>query len=267
MNGITGVILNWKRPTNVARILSSWKTGGIVDEAIVWNNNKDVTFRDDWASVVNTNEDMGLYTRFAAASLARNDCVLIQDDDLEVPVESLQVLFDAWRADPEIVHGVFGRAPKSDGSYARNIGGNADSPIVLTRILLAHRRYASRFFQVAPTFDELQREGRPAGNGEDIVFSYVARHASGRLNRVHLVPLTELPAPHSIHGRNWKAHVKHRTRLLKACEQWLNDATDDFVTQFLTRSDVQGEIVVPGNDGQRRQYCRTPGSVSVGVLS
>ena len=98
---------------------------------------------------------------------------------------------------------------------------DAESPIVLTCVLIAHRRYAPQFFQVAPTFDEVQREGKPAGNGEDIIFSYVAMSESGRPNRVHRVAVNELPAPHSIHGRNWKGHVAHRTRLLRACEAWL----------------------------------------------
>ena len=224
MNQVTGVILNWKRPTNVARILSGWQASGIVNEAIVWNNNPAATFRHPWANVVNAAQDMGLYTRFAAACLARHDCVLIQDDDLELPAESLRALVDAWQDDPDIIHGVFGRAPKPDGSYARNIGGDADSPVVLTRVLVAHRRYASQFFQVAPAFAEVQRKGKPVGNGEDIIFSYVARQASGRLNRVHRVAVNELPAPHSIHGRNWKGHVAHRTRLLRACEAWLKGA-------------------------------------------
>jgi len=180
---VTGVILNWKRPTNVARILSTWQASGIVTEANVWNNNPAETFRHDWASVVNASRDMGLYTRFAAACLASHECVLIQDDDLELPAESLRALVDAWHHDPDIIHGVFGRAPKPDGSYARNIGGDAQSPIVLTRVLVAHRRYASRFFQVASALADVQREGKPDGNGEDIIFSYVARGESGRLNR------------------------------------------------------------------------------------
>jgi len=220
---VTGVMLNWKRPANVARILSGWQAGGIVTEAIVWNNNPAATFRHQWARVINSSQDMGLYTRFAAACLASNDCVLIQDDDLELPAESLQALLDAWENDPDIIHGIFGRAPKPDGSYARNVGGDTESPIVLTRVLLAHRRYASQFFRFARTFDDVQREGKPTGNGEDIIFSYVARRASGRLNRVHGVSVNELPAPHSIHGRNWKGHVAHRSRLLRACEQWLKE--------------------------------------------
>lgn len=221
---ITGVILNWKRPANVQRIVAGWRTGGLVTEAFVWNNNGAAPLRHDWAKVVNAGQDLGLYTRFAAACLAQHECVLIQDDDLELPVESLRMLFAAWERDPDIVHGVFGRAPKPDGSYARNIGGNADSPVVLTRVLLAPRRYASQFFQVAPTFDDIQLNGRPSGNGEDIIFSYVARRASGRLNRVHHVAVNELPAPHSIHGRSWKQHIAHRTRLMRACEAWLKGA-------------------------------------------
>jgi len=223
MNEVTGVILNWKRPTNVARILGAWQASGILTEAIVWNNNPAATFRHHWAKVVNAAQDMGLYTRFAAACLANNDCVLIQDDDLELPTKSLRALLDAWQSDPDIIHGVFGRAPKPDGSYARNIGSDTDSPIVLTRVLVAHRRYASRFFQVAPTFDDVQQGGKPAGNGEDIIFSYAAMRESGRLNRVHRIKVNELPAPHSIHGRNWNAHVAHRSRLLRACEIWLKE--------------------------------------------
>ena len=221
MKGVTGVILNWKRPTNVQRIVAGWNAGGIVEESIVWNNNPKATFRDDWANVINAAQDMGLYTRFAAACMARHDCILIQDDDLELPEASLRVLFDAWQQDPQIIHGVFGRGPKRDGSYARNYTGDADVPIVLTRALVVHRCYAARFFAAAPHFHDVQANGRPAGNGEDILFSYVARSASGKLNRIHSVRVNELPAPDSIHGRDWRGHVRHRTRLMRACEEWL----------------------------------------------
>jgi hypothetical protein len=157
--------------------------------------------------------------------------VLIQDDDLELPADSLRRLHEAWQRDPDILHGVFGRATKRDGSYAQNLLGDADAPVVLTRVLLAHRRYMAEFFQVAPAFAEIQQDSRPFGNGEDIILSYVARHSSGRLNRVHAIPVHELPAPHAMHGRNWAAHIAHRSRLLKACEAWLQPSArvDDIV--------------------------------------
>lgn len=221
---ITGVILNWKRPANVQRIVEGWLAGGLVTEAIVWNNNASAPPGPiAGAKVVNAAQDLGLYTRFAAACLAQHACVLIQDDDLELPQTSLAALHGAWQADPAVIHGVFGRAPKPDGSYARHVRGDVGVPVVLTRVLLADRRYAARFFEVAPRFAAIQREGLPEGNGEDILFSYLVRQVSGRLNRVHRVAVTELPAPHSIHRRDWQAHIDHRTRLLRACEAWLQE--------------------------------------------
>jgi hypothetical protein len=225
---ITGVILNWERPANVQRIVEGWLAGGLVTEAIVWNNNASAPLPPiAGAKIVNAGQDLGLYTRFAAACLAQHDCVLIQDDDLEVPHASLAALHAEWQADPAVIHGVFGRAPKPDGSYARRIRGDMNVPIVLTRALLADRRYAARFFDIASLFAGIQSEGQPEGNGEDILFSYTVRHASGRLNRVHRVAVTELPSPNSIHRRDWQAHINHRTRLLRACEAWLQEKTHE----------------------------------------
>jgi hypothetical protein len=219
---MTGVILNWKRPANVQRIVAGWLAGGIVTEAIVWNNNPDAPLGPiAGAKVINAGQDLGLYTRFAAACLARQGCVLIQDDDLELPTETLRGLHDAWRQDPDVLHGLFGRRPKADGAYDPRNVANDDVPVVLTRALVAARRYAADFFDVASEFESIQRDGKPAGNGEDILFSYTAMRYTGRLNRVHRLPVAELPAPHSIHGRNWSAHLAHRSRLLKACETWL----------------------------------------------
>lgn len=218
---ITAVILNWKRPANVARILAGWRAGGIVSEAIVWNNNAAEPFHHDWAKVINAAQDLGLYTRFAAACLAAHECVLIQDDDLEVPEPTLHLLHEAWCKDADVVHGLFGRVAKADGSYDPRNAPAGEAPVVLCRGLLTHRKYVSAFFATAALFAEIQSESAPRGNGEDILFSYTAQRISGRPNRIHRLPVSELPAPHSIHGRNWSAHLAHRSRLMRACEAWL----------------------------------------------
>jgi len=222
MGGITGILLNWKRPANVERIAAGWRAQGTVTEAIIWNNNREMPLGPiTGATVINASEDLGLYTRFAAVCLARNECVLIQDDDLELPRPSLAALYDAWNADPEILHGVFGRNARADGSYAQSVSGDADVSVVLTRVLFTHRRYAARFFEIAPRFAEIQRDSQPAGNGEDILFNYVVQKSSGRLNRIHNIAVTELPAEHAIYQRNLNAHAAHRTRLMRACAEWL----------------------------------------------
>lgn len=221
---VTGVMLHWKRSENTRNILEGWYHSGLVDSAIVWNNNPDVTFTHPWAKVINSSSDMGLYSRFAAACLAPTDCVLIQDDDLLVPTESLLALLNAWRSAPMILHGIFGRRPKEDGTYAQFVHGNTAVPIVLTRVLVTSRAYAADFFQYSPRFDELQRDSCPYGNGEDIILSYVAQLRSGHLNQIHQLPYTELPAPAAIHKRaDSGGHWRHRTSIMLACQQMLNE--------------------------------------------
>lgn len=228
-HAVSAVILNWARPRNIDRILASLASGGVVDDVIVWNNRAESPY---WphppatgslaVRVVNCSADFGLYTRFAAGLFAKNECVLIQDDDIELPAASLSTLYSAWTADPLILHGIFGRAPRHDGSYARAIRGEAECPVVLTRAVLTHRSNFAEFFRLAPMFDEIQRNSQPHGNGEDIIFSYVAMNRSGRKNRIHSVAKLELPDTDSMNGRDRAAHVAHRSRVLRACEAWLS---------------------------------------------
>jgi hypothetical protein len=218
----SGVLLNWKRPRNVRRIVAGWQIAGLA-EGIIWNNNhRNQLPAHPWAKVINTRSDFGLYTRFAAACLAQNDCVLLQDDDLELPPASIHRLYAFWKQRPELLHGIFWRKPKRDGSYAIFGKGEQETPIVLTRALMAHRRYAAAFFIHAPRFARIQQHSRPFGNGEDIIFSYVARvGAQGKLHRTYDLPLVELPARYGIHHQGSKQHLAHRTKLLRACEEWL----------------------------------------------
>lgn len=220
---LTGVMLNWKRQRNTQTILAGWQKSKTVKRAIVWNNNSGMRFRFPWAacSIVNTNRDMGLYTRFAAAALAMTDFVLIQDDDLQLPESTIQLLLNKAIQEPDVIHGIFGRRPKQDGTYAESLTGNCSVPIVLTRALVAHRSHVNRFFEAATYFEPLQRETqKPFGNGEDIIFSYSTIKYSGYPNRIHKCEVKELSANNAIHHR--PGHLNHRTKLMQACMDWVN---------------------------------------------
>ncbi|WP_289020359.1 glycosyltransferase [uncultured Ornithinimicrobium sp.] len=221
MKKISAVILNWRRPDNVRLILDEWRASGIIDEAIVWNNNPSSPFCHEWGTVINTNCDMGLYTRFAAVALARHGVVWIQDDDVLVPADTIRMVLEAWRQEPAVLHGLFGRAPRADGTYALELLEDCEAPMILTRALMTARSNAATFFAAIGEFEELQMSSDPRGNGEDIVFSYAVLRQSRRLHRVHRLPCHELPAPDAIHRRDWPTHVSHRTNLMRACESWV----------------------------------------------
>jgi hypothetical protein len=219
---VTAVLSSWQRPENVKRTLNELHTGGVVRHAFVWNNNSEVTLDHHFATIVNANNDCGSYSRFAGACLSPTDAVLILDDDLILTPSCITALYQFWLQDTFVLHGIFGRAPKADGSDARIVDSlECEVPVVLTRAAMVRRSYFAEFFRVAPIFKDIQRDSQPEGNGEDIILSYTVQSISGRLNRIHRLPFIELPSEHGIHKRFGRAHWEHRTKLMRACEGWL----------------------------------------------
>jgi len=220
---ISAVMLNWARKDNVTNIVNSWRASALIDDAVIWNNNPQERVEMPYQQliVINSSHDMGVTTRFNAALLTKNNCILIQDDDLLLPANTLEQLYERWKEDPLIIHGLFGRRPQPDGTYGYEARrSNMSCDIVLTRALLVSRLHIAHFFTELPFFADILDEGVPKGNGEDIVFSYVVKHRTGKQNRVYDYPLIELPAHESIHKR-WPDHKAHRTKIVQRCQKIL----------------------------------------------
>lgn len=187
------------------------------------NPNEKLTTRDvmsEKAIIINATADLGLVTRFAVVPLLENECVMVIDDDL-VPCDgAVEQLYAHWCFDPDVLHGKFGRKPKTDGTYAKDVVGNEECPIVLTRIMMMSQAIIPTFFKLLRSFKKAMDSAKPKGNGEDILMSYAAMKFSGRLNIIHDIQMKELPAPHAIHAR--AGHIKHRTALMQGLEKWLH---------------------------------------------
>lgn len=204
---LTLIMPSWKRPDQVARILGHQRQYSLIERVICWNNNPEVHFQLDGVECINCDRDQSLYTRFAAAALASTDAVLLQDDDLLVPEETIRTLYNHWRHEPGVIHGTQGRTV-ADGIY-RPIDRFGAVDLVLTRCLVMHRDLCLEALRYWPFFRDLP------GDGEDIVLSAAARARTGRPHWAYPLPYQNLAEPHAISRR--AGHLAHRTQFVKRC--------------------------------------------------
>jgi hypothetical protein len=206
------VMLSWNRPDNVHQLAERYSSMPLVREVLVLNNNPAIKINkvSDKMTVICASHDLGLFSRFAVASMARTPSVLLVDDDLFLPEETVRCLYEAWLNDPLILHGIVGRNTTADGYSKTPILGPCE--IVLTRGVIASVKYCAAVLSYALPFDA-DLNGSPKGNGEDIIFSLMVRHYSQRFNMAHSLPIAELPAIDSIHHRI-KNHFEYRSKVV-----------------------------------------------------
>lgn len=222
---ISVILLNYKRPDNVHRILERLEACQCVDDVIVWNNEGSM-FGGGTPKIRYSNADRnwGLFPRHAMGLLAKNDCILFQDDDLLLTEDTITRLYNKWKMRRLAVHGLFGRRPKMPGfTYAEyRDHDDEDVEIVLGRCQMFHRSLLPKFFHWLdfPQIKRLLEEGKHLGclpsSCDDIILSYVAQQYSRQLNRVHNFERTDLPAGDEALAAN-PNHFKYREQAMRKC--------------------------------------------------
>ncbi len=193
---VSAVILNWNRPRWLRHvILPLLARHPLVDEIHVSHGREetyfssksrhcDVIHRHDWV----LNDRYGLARRFVAAKEARNEAVLLLDDDLVVARASITALKSVFDAAPLTLHGIFGRAIGADYEYSFDGYERGETPVLLGRCIMMHRSYAEIFLEAEPSAAELITRGSPKWNGEDIFLSLLSIRESGTLPRGYDLP-------------------------------------------------------------------------------
>ncbi len=225
---ISVVMLSWKRPYNVYKIVRQLKKNKCIDDIIIWNNNpkeklsclnsiKDVT-------VVRANRDCGMNARFYACLMAKNETIYQQDDDLIVSNTGIGKLYREFKKDPYVIHGIWGRNPSDQYLYvSTNIYSKAE--IILGRAAMFHKGFIIEAFRkMSMIHNKIVHLLSKVGG--DVFFSYAVMSIAKRKNRVHKFCkyVTELPAPHAIWER--PHHWINRTIIMRECRRAFGIGTE-----------------------------------------
>jgi Glycosyl transferase family 64 domain len=212
------LLLNWKRPANVSRILAVEQSYRQVAEILVFNNNGAEPFHHAHPKVkiLNASVDCGLRARWLLAVLAQSDCLIFQDDDILLPESTISGFINEVRRDRQRVYGLHGRNPGPDGRYS-TAAAYGEVEIVLTRAAAIHRTLVSSILASEQAFREAGF-AIPAINGEDIFLSYCIFAQLGKKHRVLRLPFADLPSLHGLSAR--PEHVKERTQIVRQCKRF-----------------------------------------------
>jgi hypothetical protein len=221
--------MSWVRPENVSKIIESYDGYAVVGEIIVWNNNKHLFVSDlglKKVKVLNCSVDFGLDSRFVGSMLAKNRCVIVHDDDLILSERNIKNLVRNFEMDHTRIYTYEGRVPQG-GDYTcapgpgrvEDVAEPTEVPISLTRSACFDRLYAAEYAKLCETmFYDVYTNL----NGEDIVFSYITSHLSGKMPIVLPVPdkdgYMELPSSQEEKISTRKNFTERRTELVQRCE-------------------------------------------------
>ncbi len=200
---LTLIILSWKRPQNVSRIIQAYLGYSRFDEIILWNNNPDYRFKIQNEKIKYfTSENQFTVSRYAATFFARNNDIMFQDDDLFLTEFQIEKLFEAHLAHPKSIIGCFGRNLKN-GSYVKNYSyGKVD--VILGRVMIFEKKLIANFVRDCPAFEGALED--------DILFSLCQhRHHIA----VHVGEVEELSKEYALSRRPY--HLNRRQEMVEYC--------------------------------------------------
>jgi len=81
--GVTVILLSWKRIDNIKQIIQSFRTQTIKPTIFLWNNNPDIKFttkKVDW--IVNSNVDMYSFAQWMMIPMVETEYLITMNDDI-----------------------------------------------------------------------------------------------------------------------------------------------------------------------------------------
>lgn len=180
------VMLNFNRPDYIKNnIIPRIKNN--CDEIIVSHGKKETAFNHPNIKSLKhygrMNKEYGLSLRFLSCLEAKNEFVLIMDDDIIPSKDTITFLYKKIEEDPLRIHGLYGRNTINNYSVDNCFG---EVPVVLTRCLITTKNMCNYYMNHFRNFESsLVKNSKPYWNGEDILFSLLSIKKNGKLNKAY----------------------------------------------------------------------------------
>ena len=220
-------ILNWKRKKNVIFMVNNMVNFDFIDEVLISNGNKEhsvqkndfiesdkIKIYDD--CIINNN--YGLDLRYINALRAKNDNIIIMDDDINISENELNKLICEYKKDENRIVGTWGRNIRNGYNF-QGCYNNVD--VVLTKLLVCKKKLFNLFFICKPLIEDIYKTGIPYGNGEDIFFSFINNiylNKKGFCLEIKVNELDQMNCSVSSHNE----HLKYRKML---CDYLIKNET------------------------------------------
>lgn len=177
---ISVVILNWKRPDNIVdHILPKLVNYKLVSEIIISHGNSKTYFQTPEFNIVKhyqdekLNTNLGVALRFLRSCDAKNDCILIIDDDMLPSENYVNRMYKEYKKNPNVVIGSEKRYVSASKGYSVKSFSPDDQQIVLTQILMTNKTMCKNFMNEKSKMNDFALKAKPVWNGEDILFNLI----------------------------------------------------------------------------------------------
>lgn len=224
------LLMSYNRPENIEKILNEIVDYECLDEIIVFNNNPNERLGYHLATnkikVINSSHDLGLRTRWLMAAMARNPKLIVQDDDIIVPQDTMKTMIASLVTDEDKIYSLHGRKLSPDGTYnLKNEYGKV--PIILTRCAAFHRKFVPHILQSESAFFKNPKERWPSANtfpADDLFLSYAVKSKTNKLHHALDLPYTDIPDNIGISNR--VGHIQKRTLICQQLDDFFGAGLD-----------------------------------------
>jgi len=147
---VTLITTIWKRRKYLDRFLNAWLAQPNIDEIIVWDNSGEYrpAVLDPRIKIINASYNFGTWVRDMASMLAKNELVIVSDDDVIVEEGLVEEMLGYYTKD--MLLGVWGRQFKGQKTYGEtgtcnsktiDIDKLTDVDFVVGLIYMTERKY------------------------------------------------------------------------------------------------------------------------------